>query len=89
MFFSRNELLVAFPIIRTKSIHTYRFKFFPQFFTGFGGAVAADKIEVFFSKSIKGLDYVELGAEKYKEQQKQRELWLLNKLAKKYDLKIA
>jgi transposase len=45
--------------------------------------------EAYYDALTKGIDYVELGVEKYMEQQKQRELKLLNQLAKKYDRKFA
>jgi hypothetical protein len=59
MFFSRNELFIAFPIIRTKAryIHIHWIKFFPEFFARLCGAVATDKIEIFFSKSINSNPY--------------------------------
>jgi transposase len=44
--------------------------------------------EAFYDALTKGIDYVEQGAIKYKEQLKQRELHLLNKLAKKYNYNI-
>jgi len=45
--------------------------------------------EAFYDAITKGLDYVEQGAMKYKEQMQQRELYLLNKLAKKYNYAFA
>ena len=44
--------------------------------------------EAFYDALTKGMDYVEQGAIKYAEQQKQRELYALNKLTKKYNLKL-
>lgn len=44
--------------------------------------------EAFYDALTKGMDYVEQGAIKYKEQQKQRELKLLNNLIKKYNYEI-
>ena len=44
--------------------------------------------ETFFDALTKGMDYVEQGALKYQEQQKLREIYLLNILAKKYNRKI-
>ena len=34
------------------------------------------------------MDYVEQGAEKYKEQLQQREIYVLHKIAKKYNMKV-
>jgi len=45
--------------------------------------------EAFYDSLTKGSDYVEQGAVKYREQQQQRELYVLHKLAKKYNYKIA
>ena len=45
-------------------------------------------VEAFFDALTKGMDYVEQGALKYQEQQKLREIYLLNILAKKYNCKI-
>jgi len=45
--------------------------------------------EAFYDAIEKGIDYVEQGAIKYKEQLQKRELYILNKLAKKYNYKIA
>jgi len=45
--------------------------------------------EAIYDAMTKGIDYVEQGAKKYIEQQKERELYVLNKLAKKYNFKFA
>jgi len=45
--------------------------------------------EAFYDALTKGIDYVEQGAIKYKEQLKQREIGLLNKLAKKHNFVFA
>ena len=44
--------------------------------------------EAFYDALTKGIDYVEQGAAKYKEQLQQREIYILNKLAKKYNYEI-
>ena len=45
--------------------------------------------EAFYDALTKGIDYVEQGAIKYKEQLQQREIYILNKLAKKYNYEFA
>lgn len=45
--------------------------------------------EAFYDALTKGIDYVEQGAIKYKEQIQQREIYILNKLAKKYNYELA
>jgi len=45
--------------------------------------------EAFYDALTQGIDYVEQGAIKYKEQLQQREIYLLNKLAKKYNYEFA
>jgi hypothetical protein len=45
--------------------------------------------EAFYDALTKGTDYVEQGAVKYMEHQKQRELKLLHQLAKKHNCKFA
>ena len=45
--------------------------------------------EAFYDALTKGIDYVEQGAAKYKEQLQQREIYILNKLAKKYNYEFA
>ena len=44
--------------------------------------------EAFYDALTKGMDYVEQGAEKYKEQLQQREIYVLHKIAKKYNMKV-
>ena len=45
--------------------------------------------EAFYNALTKGMDYVEQGTEKYIELLKQKELLLLDKLAKKHNYKPA
>ena len=45
--------------------------------------------EAYYDALTKGIDYVEQGARVYKEHLQKRELYILNKLAKKYNYKIA
>jgi len=45
--------------------------------------------EAFYDALTKGIDYVEQGAIKYKEQLQLREIYILNKLAKKYNYELA
>lgn len=43
---------------------------------------------IFYNTLVKGVEYVEIGQEKYKEQQQEREKALLIKLAKKHNLEL-
>jgi transposase len=45
--------------------------------------------EAFYDALTNGMDYVEQGVVRYIELQKQRDLYVLNKLAKKYDYRFA
>jgi len=45
--------------------------------------------EAFYDALTKGIEYVEHGAIKYQEQEKNREIILLNKLAQKHNYKLA
>lgn len=52
-----NKLLVAFPIIRTKVLYIYIFKFVPKSCSGLRRTVSADKRDEPFSKSINSNPY--------------------------------